>query len=403
VAAPETELNEEGAGTSSRPSSAGAVRAAVMKAPGLIDVDTFPRPQVEPGAVLMQVTYSGICGTDKHTFRGETIQYAGTPHERRLEYPLICGHENVGVVVETGGPVRASDGSVLEVGDRIVPGANVACGQCWFCRQGFPYYACERLEDYGNSLNAIRPPHLFGGWAELMYLLPGTPLFRVPDELPSEVAVLTEVMAVTHGLDDAVQLPSPHTYGPGSSVAVIGVGPLGLCHLIKARFLDCAELIAVDLLPARLRAAESFGATLTLDASKTTSEERLDAVHEHTGGRGADVVVDCSGVVETFPDALAFARWGGTVIEAGAFVDLGPVPVNPNRDLCTRNICVLGIGGETADSYVPAMEAMAAHLDELPLRQVVTHRLPLEHAHEAIELSQSDAAMKVVIEPARPA
>jgi L-iditol 2-dehydrogenase len=290
---------------------------------------------------------------------------------------------------------------VLEPGDRIVPGANVACGECWFCRQGFPYYACERLEDYGNSLNARRPPHLFGGWAEQMYLLPGTPLFRVPAELPSEVAVLTEVMAVTHGLDDAAQLPSPHTFRPGSSVAVIGIGPLGLCHLVNARFLDCGELIAVDLLPSRLSVAESFGATLTLDASKTTSEERIEAVRRHTGGRGADVVVDCSGVRETFPEALTFARWGGTVIEAGAFVDLGPVPVNPNRDICTRNTCVIGVGGETADAYVPAMEAMAAHLGELPLRDVVTHRLPLEHAREAIELSQSDAAMKVVLEPGR--
>jgi L-iditol 2-dehydrogenase len=375
------------------------VRAAVMKAPGRIEVETFPRPDVEPGAVLMEVVYSGICGTDKHTFRGETIQYAGTPHERRLEYPLICGHENVGVVVETGGDVRASDGTPLRAGDRIVPGANVACGECWFCREGFPYYACERLEDYGNSLNAKRPPHLFGGWAELMYLLPGTPIFRVPDRLPSEVAVLTEVMAVTHGLDDATRLPSPHTFRAGSSVAVIGVGPLGLCHLIKARFLRCGELITIDVLPARLRVAEEFGATLTLDASTVARDDRLEAVRRQTGGRGADVVVDCSGVADTFTEALELVRWGGTVIEAGAFVDLGPVAVNPNRDVCTRNVCVLGVGGETADGYVPAMDAMAAHLDALPLERIVTHRLSLEHAHEAIELSQTDKAMKVVLAP----
>jgi len=372
-----------------------------MKGPGRVAVETFPRPDVEPGAVLMEVVYSGICGTDKHTFRGETIQYAGTPHERRLEYPLICGHENVGIVVETGGEVQASDGSPLRPGDRIVPGANVACGQCWFCREGFPYYACERLEDYGNSLNAKRPPHLFGGWAELMYLLPGTPIFRVPEQLPSEVAVLTEVMAVTHGLDDATHLPSPHTFRPGSSVAVIGVGPLGLCHLIKARFLECGELIAVDLLPSRLRVAEDFGATLTIDASVVAHEDRLGAVRRQTGGRGADVVVDCSGVAETFTEALELVRWGGTVIEAGAFVDLGPVPVNPNRDVCARNVCVLGVGGETADGYVPAMEAMAAHLDRMPLDRVVTHRFPLERAEEAIELSQSDEAMKVVLAPTK--
>jgi threonine dehydrogenase-like Zn-dependent dehydrogenase len=375
------------------------VRAAVMTGPGHIEVESFTRPDPEPGAVLMEVLCSGVCGTDKHTFRGETIQYAGTPHERRLEYPLICGHENVGVVVETGGEVFASDGSLLRAGDRIVPGANVACGRCWFCRAGFPYYACEQLEDYGNSLNAKRPPHLFGGWSELMYLLPGSRIFRVPDELPSEVAVLTEVMAVTHGLDTAARLPLPHTFLPDSSVAVIGIGPLGLCHAIKARMLGCGELIVIDLLPSRLRFAERFGATLALDAGATDHGDRLEAVRTRTGGRGADLVVDCSGVPETFVEALELVRWGGTIIEAGAFVDLGPVPVNPNRDICARNICILGIGGETADAYVPAMEAMAANLDTMPLRDVVTHRFPLGRTEEALELSQRDEAMKVVVAP----
>ena len=185
-------------GDSNRP-----VRAAVMKAPGVMEVETFPRPDVEPGAVLMQVLYSGICGTDKHTFRGETVQYAGTPHERRIEYPLICGHENVGVVEATGGEVVADDGMPLRPGDRIVPGANVPCGACWYCLNDQPYYLCEQMEDYGNSLNVARAPSLFGGWSELMYLLPGTPLFRVPDDLPDELAVLTEVMAVTHEIGRA--------------------------------------------------------------------------------------------------------------------------------------------------------------------------------------------------------
>ncbi|HEY1370191.1 MAG TPA: zinc-binding dehydrogenase [Gaiellaceae bacterium] len=372
------------------------MRAAVMTAPGAIEVQEFPRPDPEPGAVLLRIEYSGICGTDKHTFRGETIQYAGTPHERRVRYPLICGHENVGGVVATGGEVLDSEGRALRPGDRIVPGANVACGDCWFCRSGFPYYACERLEDYGNSLDASRPPHLHGGWAELMYVLPGTPLFRVPEELPSEVAVLTEPMAVTHGLDTARALPSPYSFPRGGSVVVLGVGPLGLCHLVKALMLGCGELIAIDLLPGRLRAAEDLGATLTIDAS---DPDRAEAVRRRTGGRGADVVVDCSGVADTFPEALALVRWGGTVIEAGAFVDLGPVPVNPNADICTRNVCVLGIGGERAESYVPAMQAMAAHLDRVPLDRIVTHRLPLDRAAEALELAQSDAATKVVFAP----
>ena len=78
-------------------------RAAVMEAPGRIGVQEFSVPDPEPGAVVMRMSLSGICGTDKHTFRGESKQYAGTPHERDIEYPLICGHENVGVVAATGG------------------------------------------------------------------------------------------------------------------------------------------------------------------------------------------------------------------------------------------------------------------------------------------------------------
>jgi len=160
-----------------------SVRAAVITAPGQIELRRFPVPEPGPGVVVMRVSLSGICGTDKHTFRGETIQYAGTPHERQIEYPLICGHENVGVVETTGGEVLAADGTPLRPGDRIVPGANVVCGACWYCLNDEPYYFCERLEDYGNSLNVRRPPSLFGGWSELMYLLPRTRLFRVPDEL----------------------------------------------------------------------------------------------------------------------------------------------------------------------------------------------------------------------------
>ena len=367
-----------------------------MRAPRTLEVAEFPYPELPDGAVLMRVTYSGVCGTDKHTYRGETKQYAGTPHERELEYPLICGHENVGVVEAVGGTVLDSEGTPLRPGDRIVPGANVTCGRCYFCLNGFPYYFCEQLADYGNSLTCSEPPHLFGGWAEAMVLLPGSRIFRVPDELPDEVAVLTEVMSVTHGLDTARSLTGTSF---AESVAVVGVGPLGLCHLVKARLLGCGRLIAIDRFPSRLALAEEFGATLTLNADETDAEERLARVREHTGGRGADVVADCSGVPVTFPECLRLARFGGAVVEAGAFVDLGPVEVNPAADVCARNVSILGVGGETASSYVPAMQLMARNLDRLPLDRIVTHRFALDRAQEALEVAQGDGAMKVLIEP----
>ena len=297
-----------------------------------------------------------------------------------------------------GGTALDSEGRELRPGDRIVPGANVTCGRCYFCLNAFPYYYCEHLADYGNSLTCKEPPHLFGGWAESMVLLPGTRLFRVPDELPDEVAVLTEVMSVTHGLDTARALTSALGGTPfAESVAIVGVGPLGLCHMIKARLLGCGKLI--DRFPSRLALAEEFGATLTLSADETDAEERLARVREHTGGRGADVVVDCSGVPETFPECLRLARFGGVVVESGAFVDLGPVGVNPAADVCTKNVCVLGVGGETATSYVPVMQLLARNLDRLPFDRIVTHRFGLDRAQEALEVAQRDGAMKVLIDP----
>ena len=92
-------------------------------------------------------------------------------------------------------------------------------------------------------------------------------------------------------------------------------------------------------------------------------------------------------------------RVGGVVVEAGAFVDMGPVAINPNSDICTKNVNVIGVGGETSTSYLPSMRLMAANLDRLPFDRIVTHRMPLEQAREAVELAQTDAAMKVVMAP----
>jgi len=376
------------------------VRAAVTERPGCIRVQHFSMPEPEPGAVVMQVRYSGICGTDKHTFRGESRQYAGTPHERDLTYPLICGHENVGVVAATGGSVLDSEGRILKPGDRIVPGANVPCGTCHFCRNNYPYYFCTQMEDYGNSLHCGRPPHLFGGWAEYMYLLPGTPIFSVPADLPDHLAVLTEIMAVTHGVEAAVNLLGMMGGDRfGMTVAVLGVGPLGLCHLIKARLLGAGRLIATDSFDSRLRVAQDFGATLTFNVRATEPGERLARIQEATNGLGADIVLSCSGVPEGFLEALRVVRIGGVVVEAGTFVDMGPVSINPNSDICTRNVSIIGIGGETATSYLPAMRLMAANRDRLPFDRIVSHRLPLERAQEGVELAQTEAAMKVVIAP----
>ena len=377
------------------------IRAAVVHAPGRFAVEGFPEPDPGPGAVLLRMHFSGICGTDKHTWRGESLQYAGTDHERQAAYPLICGHENVGVIeaIGPGEPPVDADGRALAIGDRVVPAPNLTCGRCRFCLgQGYPYYLCTALEDYGNSLTCSAPPHLFGGWSELMYLLPGTRLFRVPEALPSELAALTELLAVTNGLDRARALPGTG-FGFGDTVLVLGVGPLGLMHLAKAELLGAGALIAVDVMAERLEHARAFGADLLLDASTTTVQERLERVRAATGGLGADVVCSCSGQATSLIEALDLVRPGGTVIEAGAFVDMGPVPINPNSQVCIKGVTILGVGGETLDQYQPALEMMTRHQDRLPFDRAITHRVPLEGVGDALELAQTGAAMKVLVAP----
>ena len=114
--------------------AAGTTLAAVITAPHRIAVRELDDPGPAPGHGVLELRLSGICGTDKHTFRGESLQYAGTPHEHRIDYPLICGHENVGVLAELGSGARFVDqfGEVVQPGARVVPAANVACGSCWW-------------------------------------------------------------------------------------------------------------------------------------------------------------------------------------------------------------------------------------------------------------------------------
>ncbi len=149
----------------------------------------------------------------------------------------------------------------------------------------------------------------------------------------------------------------------------------------------------------RVSVLTDFDLDVALDASATDERQRLEAVRAATRGLGADVVLDCSGVPETFIEGLAMVRPGGVLVEAGTFVDMGPVSINPNSAICTRNVAVLGIGGETAEAYPASMRLMAANVDRYPLRHIVTHRFQLEDADEALRVAQSGEAMQVVFDP----
>ena len=363
------------------------VQAATLVAPYQLEVRDYPYPEaLEPGAVLLRMRASGICGTDKHTFRGEVDQYPGSDRGRGATYPLIQGHENVGVVDAIGeGGAYASDGTLLEPGDRVVPAPNRACGTCGPCQRGFPYFLCHNLDSYGNALAADVAPHLFGGWSEYLYLKPRTGLFRVPDELPDEVAALTEIFAVTHSLERAAQLPSPAGFRPGDSVAVIGVGALGQAHAIKAALMGAGRVFAIDHSQKRLDVAATVAST-----EPAAAEELHDV----------DLVVDATGFPGSFGQAVKMVRDGGTIIEVGAFVDMGEESFNP-ATLCGRNLMLMGIAGEDLLVYERTLALMARHIDSVPFAEMVSHRFSVADAPQAMETAlDAERSAKVLITPA---
>ena len=378
------------------------VLAPEIVAPGKLEIQSYPLPQPEKGAVLIKREMCGICGTDKHTYSGFAMQYSGTDHERSLPFPIIPGHEIVGTIAAIGPtdkPLTDFNGLPLEEGDRVVLGANLNCGHCYYCRNGFDYFFCANLEDYGNSLSSANPPHLFGGYAEYIYALPESYLFKVPEDVPVEIAVLTEVMAVTYGLDKAKQFSAVHTEGFrfGDTVVVQGVGPLGLCHVMKARMLGAGNIIVIDKSALRLQLALELGADLAINICETTDpKDRISIIREMTGGRGADLVVEAAGVPEVVPEGLLMLRAGGFYIECGNFSDMGGATISPHL-ICSKNIRIIGIGGEAITAYGPSLEAFRRYRHLYPLQKIVTHRYPVERAEEAIRCSMTDDSMKVVI------
>ncbi len=374
-----------------------SVQAATLVAPHRLEVRAYPYPgELEPGAVLLRMLASGICGTDKHTYRGETEQYVGTEYERCTPFPIIQGHENVGVVTELGaGGAPAFDGSPLTLGDRVVPAPNRACGHCHMCARGFPYYLCRNLENYGNSLTCATKPHLFGGWSQFLYLLPRTAVYRVPDELPDDVAVLTEIFAVTHSLERAARLPRPNGFRPGDAVVVIGAGALGLAHAIKASLMGAGRLFVVD--PSQRR--RKLAAALADAQALAPGEETVAEVRESCAGEGADLVVNATGFPGTFAQAASVVRDGGTIVEVGAFVDMGDEAFNP-ASICGRSLALLGVGGEDLTCYEPTLVLLARHHRAIPFANMVSHRFDVAQAPEAMATAlNADASAKVLITP----
>ncbi len=380
------------------------VKAAVLAAPGCIEIREFPMPALGSGAAIARVKASGVCGTDKHSYQGESVQYKGTNNEINIPYPIIQGHENVMVIEEIdeeGSRMLEFGGARLKPGDRVTMCPDVVCGKCWYCKN-FPNYPwCDHLLfSYGNMRSCDDANHLYGGFAEYIYIEPGTRLYKVPEGLPDDIAALAEVMCVTYTLDKAKEFNgfSREGFNFNDTLVVQGVGPLGLAHIIKARMMGAGKIIATDISDYKLELARAFGADIALNVNKTTEDERVELVRQNTGGRGADLCVECVGRPHVVKEGLRMLRKAGMYLEPGNFVDCGSTPINIH-EICSKNLRIIGMCNHAHTGYQDSMDMMLRTLDMFPWTRFISHVFPLDHAGEALIKSLEGNSMKVLIKP----
>ena len=346
------------------------MRAVVYEGIGKVSVAEVPEPVLEdPRDAIVRVTTAAICGSDLHFFHGKAP----------LEPGETIGHEAVGVIEATGPDVER-----FHPGQRVVVAFDIACGQCWFCRAG----QTQLCEDFRNLGAGIFGGGLGGAQAELVRIPSAdTNLLAVPEDMDDEHALFVGDILTTGyyaagiaGIRDA------------DTVAVIGAGPVGFFCVQGARLHGAGEVLALDPEPERLLLAQKAGAT-TVNVGERHAQM---AVHELTGGRGADVVIEAVGSPAAFESAIDVVRRGGTVVVAGMYTsEIVEIPIGIwwTRALNVRfaGICPIHAWWQRAMA-----EVEAGRIDPLP---IISHRLPLQEAAHGYELFDAREATKVLLLP----
>ena len=383
----------------SKPTS---VRAAAMTAPGRMEVRSYPFPQMGRDSAILKIDMTGVCGTDKHIFKGEARELRG-----KSIYPYVGGHEIIGTIVEIGEDAARTmdyDRQLLKPGDRVAVAVEVNCGVCWYCRNQYNNTTCEnQVMAYGLHPNADTAPYLRGGWSEYLYVMPGTHLFKIPEDLPTDVAVFVEELAVAyHSLARATG-PFPAVnegFGPGDSVAVLGNGPLGLLHGIMASIHGAGLRIATDLADLRLTKARELYADVAIDASRTTAEERIQQARDLTEGVGPDLVIEAAGEPEVFIEALQMVRKGGTVIEVGNWVDLGKgVNLDVMKHIASKNLHIHSVF-HCGSNWRPVLKILQQQQRNYRFSSLITHRFGLDELVERMEIvTDPNECVKIEVVP----
>jgi threonine dehydrogenase-like Zn-dependent dehydrogenase len=344
----------------------------------------FPMPRPPLGGMVVASRYGGVCGTDLHLQQGHLD----------VPVPLVLGHEGLGVVHELGaGTAHDVHGAPLRIGDRVMWASSIACGQCVPCRCYREPTLCERRRTYGVNRSLKEGEPLSGSWAEYISLEPGTTVVKVPDGIADLAAMAFACAGPT--MVHAIQERRPVRLG--ETVVVQGSGPVGLAAAAMAQLAGASLVGIVGGPEKRLRLARQAGIgdvyINVIDADDPDSV--LDEVQAMTGGRGADLVIEATGVPAAVAQGVRMPRRGGSYLVVGQYTDRGDAMLNPHQ-IVYRQLDVIGswaFTGAHLAEYVRLLPALEARFD---LARLVTE-YTIEKCGTALEDVAAGSVMKAVL------
>lgn len=349
------------------------MKALVYNGPGLKTIEERPVPQVrDAGDAVVRITKTTICGTDLHILKGDVPSCAPG---------RILGHEGVGIVDSIGTGVTA-----FAPGDHVLISCITACGRCEYCRRGMQSHCATGGWILGNMIDGtqaeyVRIPHA------------DTSLYAIPEQADEDALVMLSDILPT-GFECGVLNGK---VAPGSTVAIVGAGPIGLAALLTAQLFSPARIIMIDLDNSRLAVARRFGASDTINSG---TRDAAAALIEMTGGRGADTVIEAVGVAATFELCQLLVAAGGTIANVG--VHGAKADLHLER-LWSHNITITTRLVDTVST--PQLLRMVEE-KQLDPEQLVTHHFAMADMMDAYDVFSRAAetqALKVIIEAADPA
>jgi alcohol dehydrogenase len=344
------------------------MKALVYLGPAKKAVEERPKPEITAGTdAIVRIAKTTICGTDLHILKGDVPS---------CQPGRILGHEGVGVIDKAGSGVTA-----FKPGDRVLISCISSCGKCLYCRKLMYSHCTTGGWILGNTIDGTQAEFVRIPYAD-------TSLYHIPDSADEEALVMLSDILPT-GFECGVLNGKVQ---PGTTVAIVGAGPIGLAALLTAQFYSPADIIMVDLDDNRLEIAKQFGATAVVNGADGNA---LEKILKMTGSRGVDTAIEAVGIPATFELCEGIVAPGGTIANIGVHgtkVDLHL------EHLWDRNITITT---RLVDTVSTPMLLNSVRSHKIDPKQLITHRFKFERILDAYETFANAAkthALKVIIE-----